>query len=85
MEYPVEIVACGLFAKSDIGINMVDLDPLPDKVARMVEDHWKVEMARNPRLMPGPLLAAKKITARGTRLTLECGVSNYKNFMGDYP
>ena len=86
MEYPARIVAMGFFEARDIIIKMIDLDPLPLGVEKLVEERWQEELKRNPHLTPGPLLAAVDVSIMpgddGVQIKLICGISNYKNFMG---
>ncbi len=84
VDYPVRIVATGLFGEGDIEVHKGQLPDLPTDVAEKVEAQWAKELERNPALKPGPLLAARSVEAvdGGKRLRLLCGMSNYKNFMG---
>lgn len=87
IEYPARIVAKGFFERSDIVVEMIDLDPLPPEVEKLVEERWEEELKRNPHLTPGPLLVGDVSIIPGVndddkQLKLTCGTSNYKNFMG---
>jgi 8-oxo-dGTP pyrophosphatase MutT (NUDIX family) len=84
VDYPVRVVATGLFQEGDIEVVKEELPPLPVDVAEKVEHVWQHELERNPKLTPGPLLAARSVEVvdNGKRLLLRCGESTYKNFMG---
>ncbi len=84
MEYPVRIVAQGLFQEGDIVVRREELPPLSPELMKRVEENWEKEKERKPKLTNGPLLAARSVNLidEGKRLELVAAESNYMNFMG---
>ncbi|OHA04026.1 MAG: hypothetical protein A3J10_02205 [Candidatus Sungbacteria bacterium RIFCSPLOWO2_02_FULL_54_10] len=82
MEYPVRVVATGLFLEKDIEVVRETAEPLSSAIGALVNELWDVELVQNPNLFSGPMLVAQGLSISGSSLRLTCVESEYKNFMG---
>jgi len=82
VEFPVKIIARGFFPESNIHFHRQDFPPLSPETQRLVTATWEQELARNPHLRAGPILAAQRIEQRGDELIIHGGESRYDLFMG---
>lgn len=82
ISYPARVIFRGRFGREDIVVEQIELPPLPPEVDSCVENVWAAERKRNPNLEPRPLLVAAALEEHHGRLTLRCGRSDYKRFMG---
>ncbi|MDJ0910969.1 MAG: NUDIX hydrolase [Woeseiaceae bacterium] len=79
---PASVVATGDYAPGAIAIRRVDLPPLTSEVEDFVEAKWRREVKLNPRLYAGAILSPAAIHISTDRIEIDCGVSDYRQFMG---
>ena len=79
---PACIVATGDYAPGAIRIRRVDLPVLPSEIDEFVETKWQREIELNPRLYAGAILSPAAIRISADGIEIDCGVSDYRQFMG---
>ena len=79
---PVSVIATGDYEPGAIAIRRVALPELPAKIEEFIEAKWQREVELNPRLYSGPILSPAAIRISAEKIEIDCGVSNYRQFMG---
>lgn len=79
---PVSIVATGDYPPEAVRIRPVELPPLPAATEAFVEAKWRRELELNPRLYPGAILSPTAIRVAANGIEIDCGLSDYRQFMG---
>ncbi len=79
---PASIIATGDYPPEAVRIRPVELPPLPAGFEDFVEAKWRREVELNPRLYPGAILSPAAIRVSAHEIALDCGLSDYRQFMG---
>ena len=79
---PASIVATGDYPPEAVRIRPVELPSLPAALEETVETKWQRELELNPRLYPGPILSPAAVRISEQEIELDCGLSDYRQFMG---
>ncbi len=79
---PASILATADLAPSAVRIRPIELAPLPADIEDFVETKWRREVELNPRLYAGEILSPAAIDVSADGIEIDCGVSDYREFMG---
>lgn len=79
---PASVLTTGDYPPGAVTIRLVELPPLPADLEDFVDRKWQREIELNPRLYAGPILSPAAIRISDDAIEIDCGVSDYRQFMG---